>query len=72
MSMFMSKREKLYIEVVSSAIRGWSGRLSGPVREVADIGHTVGMQALRNYDMEFSKPKLTPHMFLRRLLKPKS
>jgi hypothetical protein len=57
MSMFISAREKLYIEVVSGGVRGMAGRLSGNVKEVADAAHIIGLQALRNYDFEFGKKK---------------
>ncbi|GHT72126.1 hypothetical protein FACS1894110_26410 [Spirochaetia bacterium] len=55
--MFISAREKLYIEVVSSGVRGMVGRISGSVREVADVAHIIGLQALKNYDLEFGKEK---------------
>ncbi|GHV87379.1 hypothetical protein AGMMS50255_6750 [Spirochaetia bacterium] len=67
-----SVREKLYIDVVSSAVRGWSGRLSGSVSDVADVAHSTAMKALRNYDSIFVKPKSNPLMFLHRMFKPKS
>ena len=69
--MFISARGKLYIEVVSSGVRGIAGRLSGNVREVADVAHIIGLQALRNYDLAFGKKK-SPLMFLRRRFKPKT
>ncbi|GHT54555.1 hypothetical protein FACS1894106_5770 [Spirochaetia bacterium] len=55
--MFISAREKLYIEVVSSGVRGMAGRISGSVREAADVAHIIGLQALKNYDLEFGKKK---------------
>ncbi|GHU01295.1 hypothetical protein FACS1894147_00860 [Spirochaetia bacterium] len=69
--MFISTREKLYIEVVSSGVRGMIGRFSGRTSDIADFAHGLGMRTLRNYDEAFSKPKTTPLMFLRRILKPK-
>jgi hypothetical protein len=57
MSMFINAREKLYIEVVSSGVRGMIGHFSGATKDIADFSHSLGMQALRNYDMAFGKKK---------------